>query len=144
MTKQHTTCYFDTFITVAPDTPAPGAVEPPAADNPSVVARTFAIISAAPYEHTSDDVLFTVWADRKGIPEEERGQAREEFFAKPKACFRASDLCKRYGWGVHADEKGRVALYAMGSPEYESFESGVSPFTGEPVAVKTAMRSSRR
>lgn len=144
MRKQHTTCYFDTFITVAPDTPAPGATEPPGTASPSVVARTFALISAAPYEHTSDDVLFTVWADRKEIPEAEREQAREKFFAKPKACFRSSDLGKRYGWGVHSDAKGRVALYAMGSTEYEAFASGTSPFTGEAVTVKAAMRSSRR
>lgn len=144
MRKQHTTCYFDTFITVAPDTPVPGATEPPSIPGPSVVARTFALISAAPYEYTSDDVLFAVWSDRKGIPDAEHEQAREDFFAKPKACFRSSDLGKRYGWGVHSDMKGRVALYAMGSPEYEAFASGTSPFTGEAVAVKAAMRSSRR
>lgn len=144
MGAQHTTCYIDTFITVAPDTTAPNASEPPVTARPSVAARTFAMISAAPYEHTSDDVIFGVWADREGLPPEDRESAREEFFAKPKACLRASDLGKRYGWGIHSDASGRVALYASGSPEYEAFASGTSPFTGEPVTVKAAMRSSRR
>ncbi|GAA1081408.1 DUF6157 family protein [Nocardiopsis metallicus] len=144
MGKRHTICYFDTFITVSPDSAAPGAIEPPETTKPTVAAMTFEMISEAPYAYTSDDVLFTVWADRKEIPVAEREQAREEFFAKPRACFRTSDLGKRYGWGIHSDEKGRVALYAMGSAEYKAFASGTSPFTGEPVNVKAALRATRR
>ncbi|MGB4780039.1 DUF6157 family protein [Microbacterium sp.] len=144
MTHVHTTCYIDTFIAVAPDSTAPGGLVPPSGSNPSVAARTFEMIADAPYRHTSDDVIFTVWADRNSILEADRERAREEFFSKPKACLRASDLGKKYGWGVHSDSDGRVAVYALGSAEYETFASGLSPFTGAPVSVKNAMRSARR
>lgn len=139
----HTTCYLDTFITVAPDLRAQTVTEPPTAANPSVAARTYAMIAGAPYGYTSDDVIFAVWADRQGVPDDERAGAREAFFSKAQACLRSSDLGKRYGWGVHSDAQGRVALYPLGSPEYESFAAGISPLDGSPVTVLAAMRSSR-
>ncbi len=43
---------------------------------------------------------------------------RDEFFAKPYACMRASPLTKQYGWGAHYDEKGRIAIYPVESEEY--------------------------
>lgn len=144
MRDAHTTCYVDTFIAVAPDSTAPAGLIPPSGTNPSVASRTFEMIADAPYRYTSDDVIFTVWADRNSIPEAERGAAREEFFSQSRACLRASDLGKKYGWGVHSDAEGRVAVYALGSSEYEAFASGISPFTGAPVSVKNAMRSARR
>ena len=144
MGARHTTCHVDTFTTVAADTTAPGASEPPVTGRPSVAARTFAMIRAATYEHTSDDVVFDVRADRQGLRPEDRERVREEFFARPRACLRASDLGKRHGWGVHSNAFGHVALSVLGSPEYEAFASGTSPFTGEPVTVKAAMGSSRR
>lgn len=145
MPVQHTTCYFDTFITVAPDSSATAGVEPvvrPGAE-PSIAARTYALIAAAPYRHTSDEVIFTVWADRHRIAEIDREAARVEFFGKPQACLRASDLGKRHGWGVHSDTAGRVALYAIGTPEYDLFASGVSPLDGHRVTVLAALRSRR-
>ncbi len=78
----HTTNYFDTFITVAPDSSATVSSEPPPRPEPSVAERTLRMIADAPYRHTSDDVVFTVWADRRGIPESDREAAREQFFSK--------------------------------------------------------------
>jgi hypothetical protein len=137
----HTTNYHDTFITVAPDSSAPGGIEPPA--RASVAARTYELIAGAPYDHTSDEVIFTVWAERHDVPAAERDAAREEFFSVPHACLRASDLGKRYGWGFHHDADGRVALIAVHSPEYEHLASGVDP-NGRRLKVIPAMRSSRR
>jgi hypothetical protein len=50
----------------------------------------------------------------------ERDLARDEFFSKGQACMRASGLGKRFGWGVHADAEGRVAIYAVGSKRYQA------------------------
>jgi len=141
--RVHTTDYVDTFITVAPDTAARDATEPPVAERPSVAAMTYAMIAANPYRHTSDDVIFSVWADRRDIPNEERDEARSEFFSKGQACLRSSDLGKRYGWGIHADAEGRVAVYPLGSSEYDTLASGTSPRDGTPVTVISAMRSKR-
>lgn len=134
----HSTNYFDTFIEIAPDSAAEEAVVPPVRATPSVAELTYRMIADNPYRHTSDDVIFTVWADRRGIPEDAREQARAEFFSKGQPCLRSSDLGKRYGWGVHSDTSGRVALVPLGSVEYARYASGA-----EEVTVLKAMRSKR-
>ena len=136
--------YTQTFIAVAEDCPAEAGTVPPARKNgPSVAERTYRLIASAPYALTSADVLFTVHADRNEIPADERAAARAAFFAKPQPCLRASDLGKRYGWGIHADEHGRLALVGRETPEYQQLSAGRTPEGGEVTVVK-AMRSARR
>ena len=135
--------YTNTFITVAPDSAAEAGSQPPVKQNPTVAARTLDMIAGAPYTHTSGDVIFTVWADRQGIADDEREAARAQFYAKGQPCLRSSDLGKRYGWGVHSDAQGRVAVYGIDSAEYAAFAAGTSPIDGTPVDVRAAMRSKR-
>ncbi|MCU1407315.1 MAG: hypothetical protein JWQ43_3618 [Glaciihabitans sp.] len=141
--------YTNTFIAVSPDcaategTPPPGSGDRDPVKPPSISARTFDLITASPYVHTSGDVIFTVWADRRGIPEEDRAAARAEFYSKGQPCLRSSDLGKRYGWGVHADSNGRIALYGVDSAEYAALKEGRSPTDDAPLAITRAMRSSR-
>jgi len=138
------TNYYDTFIAVAIDCPVVEGIEPPRRESPSIAERTYAMISRHPYEYTSDDVIFAVHADRHDIPERERAAARLSFFAKDQACLRSSALCKRYGWGVHADARGRLALYGVETQSYRDFASGrVAAADGQQITVVTAMRSSR-
>ena len=134
----HTTNYFDTFIAVAEDTAATAATEPPTRASPSVAELTYRMIAKNPYRFTSDDVIFAVWADRRDIPPGERESARAEFFAKGQPCMRSSDLGKRYGWGVHADAEGRIALVPVESEEYARMAAGEGGVT-----VTRAMRSKR-
>ena len=138
----HSTNYFDTFITVAPDSAAVEASEPPARAAPSVSERTFRMIAENPYRFTSDDVIFTVWADRNDVAEDARATARAEFFSKGQPCLRSSDLGKRYGWGVHSDAEGRVAIVGLDTAEYAALAAGSTP-EGSPVTVTAAMRSKR-
>lgn len=135
----HSTNYANTFISIADDSTATRGVPPPEReDNPSVASRTWRLIAERPYELTSDDVIFTVWAERQGIPEGDRDAARAEFFAKGRPCLRASDLGKKYGWGIHHDREGRVAVYGRETEAYGAFTEG-----GDLTVLK-AMRSSRR
>jgi hypothetical protein len=138
----HTTNYVDTFISVAQDSSAREATEPPQRATPSVADATYRMIADHPYAYTSDDVIFTVWADRHDVPEGDRGSARTAFFSRGRACMRGSDLGKRYGWGVHADADSRIAIVAVGSAEYERLASGTD-LDGRPVTVVRAMRSRR-
>jgi len=137
--------YADTFIAVADDCAASAGTPPPFnPENPSVAARTHQMIAEHPYEFTSGDVIFTVWADRHGIPDVERAAARAAFYSKSQACLRSSDLGKRYGWGIHADAHGGVALFGVETPEYAQFVSDHGRHgSGSPVALTRAMRSSR-
>ena len=137
--------YVDTFIAAADDCPVEqGTVPPPGRGGPSVAARTYELIAGAPYRYTSGDVLFAVHADRAGIPDAERPAPRREFFARPQPCLRSSPLGKRYGWGVHADAAGRLALVAAGTAEYADFVEGRRrTASGDPVRVVKAMRNAR-
>ena len=139
----YSTNYVDTFIRVSEDCPVAAATEPPARATPSVAELTFRMISEHPYEYTSDDVVFGVWADRRNVPAVERSAVRSEFFSKGQPCLRASDLGKRYGWGAHSDADSKVAIYAMETPEYSRLADG-NDLDGKPVDVRRAMRSSRR
>ncbi|GAB3284037.1 DUF6157 family protein [Parasphingorhabdus pacifica] len=138
--------YADTFIAVAEDSVAEKATAPPLnPENPSIAARTYRMLVDHPYEFTSGDVIFTVYADRNGIPEVDRAMMRAEFYSTSRACLRSSDLPKRYGWGVHADSSCRLALYGVGTEEYAEFVSGRRRSeAGESITVTRAMRGSRR
>jgi Family of unknown function (DUF6157) len=116
--------YIDTFIAVAPDTRAtPGTVPPERGGGRSVAALEYELISAQPYTLTQEDVQFAVYVQRQGIPAArlaaERAGLWDAFFSQPMACMRSSPLPKSYGWGLHFDGEGRVALVAMESPDYE-------------------------
>lgn len=120
--KVHSTNYHNTFIEVAEDTTAvKGEIPPTKNDTPSVATMQFEIVAKNPYKYTSDDVFFAVFAERNGITESEFENARKEFFSKGQPCFRASPLTKRYGWGVHSDAAGKIALVALESEVYEKF-----------------------
>jgi len=97
----HSTNYRDTLITVSADCPVPGGTIP---EKPGTIAAVQHALLAEPYALTSDDLLFETYRARGG------DKSREEFFAKPQACLRASPLVKQFGWGLHHDGDGRVAL----------------------------------
>ena len=132
----HTTNYVDTLITVALDTKAGAATSPPTGKG-SVAELQFAMIHGHDYELTSDDVAFGVHADRKGIDADAREDARDQFFAKGQPCMRTSPLAKTYGWGIHSDAEGRVALVPMESNRYRTL------IADDATVKRAAMKSSR-
>ena len=113
------TNYFDTFIEIAEDCPVnEGTVPPARGDKPTIATLQYDMLTAAPYEHTSDDVLFAVHATRKDLPTDDLEAERAAFLAKDQACFRSSPLTKRYGWGIHSDAGGRIAFYGADTADY--------------------------
>jgi len=127
----HSTNSTDTFVAIAEDSPVTHAEIPPDRDPKSVARIEYEMLVDAPYRYTSDDVLYAANGARRGI-------SREAFFARGQACFRASPLTKRYGWGVHSDGEGRIAIYPAESPEYAALAADSA------VKQVRAMRSSRR
>lgn len=134
-----TTNYRNTFIEIAEDCPTGSARVPPRREgrSPTVARLHFDLVAEAPYQHTSDDVIFTTHATRAGIPDADLAAERERFFTKGQACLRASPLAKRYGWGIHHDAEGRVALIPAGSEEYNRLAADPG------IAHLKAMRSRR-
>lgn len=135
----HTTNYHNAFIEVAGDCrAAAGAVPPERAGAKTAARMQYELIAPNPYRYTSDEVLFLGYAVRNGIPEAEMEAEKLRFFSKGQACMRTSDLPRRYGWGLHFDGDGRVALYSADSPEYAQFKNDPS------LTHKKAMRSSAK
>ncbi|MCP2043914.1 DUF6157 family protein [Pontibacter sp. HSC-36F09] len=137
--KVHTTNYFNTFIQVAEDTKAGCGIKPTSkGDKKTIAEMQYDLIARHPYRYTSDDVLFQVFAARNDLYEAEYTQEREQFFSKGQACFRASPLTKTYGFGVHCDSEGKIAIYGVETAEYEKFAA-------DPNLKKVkAMKSSRK
>ncbi len=136
--KKHTANYQNTFIEIAVDCPTRfGEVPPSKNDAKTVAYMQFEIISKNPYKFTSDDVLFQVYAIRKDLIKADYKEEREEFFSKGQPCFRSSPLTKRYGWGVHSNEDGKIAIYGAETAEYKKYT------TDKNIKTVKAMKSSK-
>ena len=124
MKSIHTTNYSNTFIEVADDCPVNTSEVPMEKNGKKTIASAqYEMISKNPYQFTSDDVLFAVFAERNNIAKKDQKIVREKFFSKGQACLRSSLLTKRYGFGVHSNADGKVALYPIESAEYKKFVS---------------------
>jgi len=135
----HSTNYTNTFIEIAEDCPTDTAQIPPIRGNKKSVANLqFEMLNGKPYQYTSDDVLFTVFANRKEIEQHDFERERALYFSKGQPCFRASPLTKRYGWGIHSNEEGKIAMYAVDSEAYQNLVND------ESIKKVKAMRSKRK
>ncbi len=117
--KTHTTNYFNTFIEVAEDTKADCGTKPPSKASKTVAEMQYEMVAAHPYKYSSDDVFFHVFVERNDLTSAELPQAREEFFSKGQPCFRASPLTKTYGFGVHSNNEGKIAIFGVETEEYQ-------------------------
>jgi hypothetical protein len=112
--------YVDTFIEVADDCPAQTASVPaPKGGKKTIPVLQYDMIAHHPYQYTQEDVLFETYAEYTQIPAANRPTERHTFFAREQPCLRSSSLGKRYGWGIHSDANGKVALYARESEDYQ-------------------------
>ncbi len=117
--KIYTTNYYNAFIEVAEDCPANIGETPPTKGNDKSVANIqFEMIGQNPYQFTSDDIIFNVYAPKKDLKTDDLAQERTRFFSKGQPCLRTSPLTKRYGWGIHSNEEGKIALYGVQTEEY--------------------------
>ncbi|MBB4119008.1 hypothetical protein GGR32_001299 [Mesonia hippocampi] len=119
--EKHSTNYFDTFIEVSEDSKAECGTKPPTKEKRTIAEIQFELIAKNPYKYTSDDILFMVFADRNDLTKTEYKEARELFFSKGQACLRTSPLAKRYGFGIHFDGNGKIAIYGVETLEYEKY-----------------------
>lgn len=125
--KVHTTNYRNTFIEIAADSSvAMGTVPPKKGEKKSAAHLQYEMLFENPYQYTSDEVLFSVFAIKKEIPTGEWEAQRQEFFSKGQPCFRASPLTKSYGWGVHSNDEGKIALFGVETKEYKKFLTDIS------------------
>ena len=118
----HTTNYYNTFIEIAADSPfTNGEIPPQKAAKKTAANIQFELISKNPYQFTSDEVLFQVFAAKNDLTSSEFETAKNQFFSKGQPCLRASPLTKRYGWGVHYNKEGKIAIFGAETEAYEKF-----------------------
>lgn len=134
-----------TFVQVAPDCSAERGTAPASKrEPPPTHVVQFALLIADPYRYTNEELILEVFARRQGLggPELEssRGALRDELFSRPHPCMRASMLPKKFGWGVHSDSGGRLALYAR---ESESYQRLVDAGRHGELTLTYAMRNKR-
>ena len=112
--------YIDTFIEVADDCPVQTACIPtPKGGKKTIPVLQYELIAGHPYQYTQEDILFETYAEYNHVPADHWPEERQKFFAREQPCLRSSALGKRYGWGIHSNADGRVALYARESEEYQ-------------------------
>lgn len=132
----HTTNYQNSFIAISPDSGALVGAVPERSG--TVAAMQYGRVAASPYTITSDELLFGIFADRRELFGQARDEAMLAFFSKGQPCMRASPLVKTYGWGVHYDAMGRMALIAVETDQYADLlaDKSLEQFVG--------MRSKRK
>lgn len=136
--KTHTTNYFDTFIEIADDTKAQCGTQPPSREQKTIAELQYEMIRQNPYKYSSDDVLFGIFAQKNDLTESDLEAARTQYFSKGQACMRTSPLARTYGFGIHFNHEGKVAIYGMETEEYRRFTADVS------IKKTKAMRSTKK
>jgi hypothetical protein len=133
--------YSNTFIAVAEDCPATtGRIPAERTGGPTVARVQYCMLAGAPGHWTQEDVQLASSPGVRGrdnLSEVELGLLRREYFARPRACLRASPLPKAFGWGLHYDTEGHITLFAVDSDEYAKHRNNPA------LTQLRALRSSR-
>jgi len=112
--------YYDTLIEVADDCPAKLAEVPQARGGKKTKAVIeYEILLKHPYSHTEEDIAFETYAVLHNVPKDIRSKERKKFLSKGHLHLRVSALAKRYGWGIHNNVAGKIALVASESSRYK-------------------------
>ncbi|MGM0890409.1 MAG: DUF6157 family protein [Bacillota bacterium] len=111
--------YKNTLITISEDSKVSSAKVPVIKnEKPTIAYIEHDLINNNPYKFTQEDVQFKTYLIKNQMEEENAAELREQFFSKSKACFRASPLVKNYGWGIHYNNQGKIAIYDVNSEMY--------------------------
>ncbi|MEQ8675155.1 MAG: DUF6157 family protein [Aggregatilineales bacterium] len=133
--------YINTFIKIAPDSTATEADVPTSNREPTPIhILQYQLLTEKPYHYTHEDLTFEVYVRRQGFSAQELDARHDEIwhdlFQKGHPCMRASSLTKKYGWGAHYDDAGKIAIYPVESDEYQQYADNADD-------VLFAMRSKR-
>jgi hypothetical protein len=112
--------YYDALVQVADDCPVTAAQVPQARGGRKTKAVVeYELLAKHPYRYTEEDIAFEVYAALHEIPKAKRRTERTKFVSKGHPHLRVSPLAKRYGWGIHNNAEGKIALVAIESPRYK-------------------------
>lgn len=121
--------YTNTFIVMSEDCPIEKGERPAERAKKTKAEIEYEMLSDAPYHYDQDALNYAVHVAQKTQTGDEP-LAKDEFFGSGKPCLRASALVKRYGWGAHYDDAGRIAIYPAGGEEYAQFAASQKVLKG--------------
>lgn len=131
--------YKNTLITISEDSKVSSAKVPVKRnEKPTIAYIEHDLINNNPYKFTQEDVQFKTYLIKNQMEAENAAELREQFFSKSKACFRASPLVKNYGWGIHYNNQGKIAIYDVNSEMYNQL------LKQDDITKLKGMRSKRR
>ncbi|MCP4429329.1 MAG: hypothetical protein GY803_33010 [Chloroflexi bacterium] len=138
--------YTNTFIQVSEDCPTSSGIVPVAKSKRTPIHLIqYELLSQNPYTYDHRELIFEVHVRRSGISQDElsnrRAEIWDDLFQKGHPCLRVSALTKRYGWGAHYDENGKIALYAM---EAERYQQIIQAEEDGKTKLLTAFRNKRK
>jgi hypothetical protein len=108
------------LLEIADDCPATEGQVPQARSGKKTKAVVeYELLIKDPYTYTEEDIAFEVHTVLHDIPKASRPKEREKFLSTGHPHLRVSALAKRYGWGMHNNAEGKVALIAVESPDYK-------------------------
>ncbi|MBF9252506.1 hypothetical protein I2I11_04300 [Pontibacter sp. 172403-2] len=118
--------YINTLIRVSDDCPVQVSEIPVAKNNkkPAHLIQ-YELLTSNPYRFGHEELIYEVFVRQKEIPaavlETDAAKIKDELFSKGHPCMRASALVKKYGFGAHYNEEGKIAIYPVESKAYQSF-----------------------
>ena len=75
------TNYFNTFIEVAEDCPVANAEVPPQKVEKTAASIVFEMVTAHPYQYSSDELIFHIHVQKKKIADNDINTEKERFFS---------------------------------------------------------------
>lgn len=118
--------YLNTFIKVSDDCPVNHSEIPVSkGDKKPMHLLQYELLTGHPYTYGHEELIYEVFIRQKAISDailkSDSEKIKKELFSKGHPCLRASALIKRYGFGAHYNDKGKIAIYPMESNEYSNF-----------------------
>lgn len=115
--------YINTFILVSQDCPVDTAEVPlPRGVSKPMHLIQYELLQEQPYQYDHEQLIFEVHLrhkDLQSLAADEKKALWEDMFSKGHPCMRASALVKRYGFGAHYNEAGKIAIYPVESAKYK-------------------------
>lgn len=134
--------YLNTFIKVSDDCPVHNSEIPVSkGDKKPAHVLQYELLTSNPNRYGHEELIYELFIRHKQIPETtittDAEKISTELFSKGHPCLRASALIKRYGFGAHDNDQGKIAIYPMESSEYNMFLQDKS------ISCLAGMRSKR-
>jgi hypothetical protein len=109
------------LIEVSEDSPVKFSVEPPDNSPNKTIARvSYEVLIENPYKYTEREFYYEVHVVRRNM----------SHLKHDKYNIKRLLLVKDYGWGIHRNEHGKIALVAMESPRYKELQQSIKTVNG--------------